>query len=208
MCLFQISFSRKVLNIDQRQYACYRICTRLLLVGNLHCASHYWYFFCPKKFKKGPLKDLENWCSTVLWFFSFIFLQGTNHNVPLKVLVLNGCSTLSDELVLRFSTVLRNLQELDLSSCLHVTDIGLSAITGSLIQLQSLRLSWCINITDSGLIGFVQSEQNLAHVCHNKDKCSHAEKFKKDVKTTASQVCVSLHILENNKEMSVQGSLI
>lgn len=141
-----------------------------------------------------PLKDLENWCSTVLSFFSFIFLQGTNHNVPLKVLVLNGCSTLSDELVLRFSTVLPNLQELDLSSCLHVTDIGLSAITGSLIQLQSLRLSWCINITDSGLIGFVQSEQNLAHVCHNKDKCSHAEKFKKDVKNTASQVCVSLHM--------------
>ena len=124
-------------------------------------------------------------------FFIFLFLmQGTNHNVPLKVLVLNGCSTLSDELVLRFSTVLINLQELDLSSCLHVTDIGLSAITSSLIKLQSLRLSWCINITDNGLIGFVPSEQNLARFCHNKDKCSHAEKFKKEGGTAQSKVCI------------------
>lgn len=120
------------------------------------------------------------------------YLQGTNHNIPLRVLVLNGCSSLSDELVSQISRVLFNLQELDLSSCLHVTDIGLSAITGSLINLQSLRLSWCINITDNGLIGFVQSEQNLARVCHNKEKCSHAEKFKTDVNHKASQVCILL----------------
>ena len=125
-----------------------------------------------------------------VFYPSFYLMQGTNHNVPLKVLVLNGCSTLSDELVLRFSTVLINLQELDLSSCLHVTDIGLSAITSSLIKLQSLRLSWCINITDNGLIGFVPSEQNLADVCHNKDKCSYAEKFKKEGGTAQSKVCI------------------
>lgn len=104
--------------------------------------------------------------------------------------MLNGCSSLSDELVSQISRVLFNLQELDLSSCLHVTDIGLSAITGSLVNLHSLRLSWCVNITDNGLIGFVQSEQNLAHVCHNKEKCSHAEKFKNDVNINVNQVHV------------------
>ena len=122
------------------------------------------------------------------WALCFIFhvyclvvLQGKNLDIPLKTLVLNGCSSVSDELVSQISRVLFILQFLDLSSCLHVTDIGLSAITGSLINLYSLRLSWCVNITDNGLIGFVPSEQNLAHVCHNKEKCSHAEKFKNDV---------------------------
>lgn len=125
-------------------------------------------------------------------FFMFlgclVILQGKNHNVPLKTLVLNGCSSVSDELISQISRVLFNLQELDLSSCLHVTDIGLSAITGSLINLYSLRLSWCVNITDNGLIGFVPSTQNLAHVCHNKEKCSSAEKFKNDVNFNANQV--------------------
>ena len=119
-----------------------------------------------------------------------VILQGKNHNIPLKTLVLNGCSSVSDELISQISRVLFNLQELDLSSCLHVTDIGLSAITGSLINLHSLRLSWCVNITDNGLIGFVQSEQNLAHVCHNKEKCSHAEKFKNDVNLKANRVSI------------------
>ena len=66
--------------------------------------------------------------------------------------MLNGCSSISDELVSRFSRILFNLQELDLSSCLHLTDIGLSAITESLVNLQLLKLSWCINITDNGLV--------------------------------------------------------
>ena len=131
-----------------------------------------------------------------LFYFSCIYLyfifQGKNHDIPLKTLVLNGCSSLSDELISQISRVLFNLQELDLSSCLHVTDIGLSAITGSLINLHSLRLSWCVNITDNGLIGFVQSERNLAHVCYNKEKCSHAEKFRNDVNHDASQVYILL----------------
>ena len=121
--------------------------------------------------------------------------------------MLNGCSSLSDELVSQISRVLFNLQELDLSSCLHVTDIGLSAITGSLINLQSLRLSWCINITDNGLIGFVQSEQNLAHVCHNKEKCSHADKPKTDVTHKASQVGFLQHSWNIKLKSSVISNL-
>ena len=79
--------------------------------------------------------------------------------------MLNGCSSLSDELVSRFSKILFNLQELDLSSCLHVTDIGLSAITESLVNLQLLKLSWCINITDNGLNGLVQSNPVQQQQC-------------------------------------------
>ena len=90
-----------------------------------------------------------------------------NHEIPLRVLVLNGCSSLSDELVSRFSRILYNLQELDLSSCLHVTDIGLSTITSYLINLQLLRLSWCINITDNGLIGI--HEKKSSHEVKTED---------------------------------------
>jgi len=129
--------------------------------------------------------------------------QGKSHDIPLKTLVLNGCSSLSDGLISQISRVLFNLQELDLSSCIHVTDIGLSAITSSLINLHSLRLSWCAKITDSGLIGFVQSEQNLAHVCHNKEKCSHAEKFKNDVNHNASQVRKGIQNLEKLKILDI-----
>ena len=133
--------------------------------------------------------------SVLFFLYCLLILQGKNHDIPLKTLVLNGCSSLSDGLISQISRVLFNLQELDLSSCIHVTDIGLSAITSSLINLHSLRLSWCAKITDSGLIGFVQSEQNLAHVCHNKEKCSHAEKFKNDVNHNASQVYCTFYFL-------------
>lgn len=97
-------------------------------------------------------------------------LQEINQDIPLRVLVLNGCSSLSDELVSRFSTVLLNLQELDVSSCLHVTDIGLNSITDSLVQLQSLRLSWCINITDNGLLGVVQEQKPAQGMKINQSK--------------------------------------
>lgn len=96
--------------------------------------------------------------------------QGISQDIPLRVLVLNGCSSISDELISRFSTILLNLQQLDLSSCLHVTDIGLSAITDSLVQLQSLRLSWCINITDNGLLGLVHEQKDHQGVDIDKSK--------------------------------------
>ena len=103
--------------------------------------------------------------------------------------MLNGCSSLSDELVSRFTRILLNLQELDLSSCLHVTDTGLSAITSSLINLQLLRLSWCINITDKGLVGFAQS--NPATVCSLEEKCPQRVKNEENLKMDTSQVCIT-----------------
>jgi len=128
--------------------------------------------------------------------------QGINHNIPLRVLVLNGCSSLSDELVSRFTRILLNLRELDLSSCLHVTDTGLSAITSSLIKLQLLRLSWCINITDKGLVGFAQS--NPATVCSLEEKCPQRVKNEENLKTDMSQVMSKgIQNLKNLKSLDI-----
>ena len=102
--------------------------------------------------------------------------------------MLNGCSSLSDELVSRFSRVLFNLQELDLSSCLHVTDIGLSAITDFLVNLRLLRLSWCINITDNGLIGIAvqaNSSQRQKHTHGVKREDNKKARPKSDTVTTS-----------------------
>ena len=130
-------------------------------------------------------------------FKNFVILQGTNHDIPLKVLVLNGCSSLSDELVSRFSGILCHLQELDLSSCLHVTDIGLSAITCSLINLQLLRLSWCINITDNGLNGIIQSREKLLPVSPQKKTISHKVDGKQERTTSSKQVTFIIHTAKN-----------
>ncbi|PFX19202.1 F-box/LRR-repeat protein 14 [Stylophora pistillata] len=181
ICIGKYIHSLRVLDLNScRQLTDGALLTVNALLINLHSLNFY---SCYQLSNSGLTKFL---CWT----------QGTNHNVPLKVLVLNGCSSLSDELVLRFSTVLINLQELDLSSCLRVTDIGLSAITSSLIKLQSLRLSWCINITDSGLGGFVPAEQNLAHV-------HQSEKFKKGGKDTQSQVPKGIKNLEQLKLLDI-----
>ena len=111
--------------------------------------------------------------------FIIFLTQEINQDIPLRVLVLNGCSSLSDELASRFSTVLLNLQELDVSSCLHVTDIGLNSITDSLVQLQSLRLSWCINITDNGLLGVVQERKPAQGM-----KINHSKKARQGKKVS------------------------
>ena len=138
-----------------------------------YCISHVWLCISVK-----------------MCILKFCNLQGTNHDIPLKVLVLNGCSSLSDELVSRFSGILCHLQVLDLSSCFHVTDIGLSAITCSLINLQSLRLSWCINITDNGLNGIIQSKETLLPGSPQKKTitCTHKVDGKQERTTSGKQV--------------------
>lgn len=48
------------------------------------------------------------------------------------------------------------LQELDLTSCVNVTDLSVLAISTYLLKLVILRLGWCKEIKDKGLLGTVE----------------------------------------------------
>ncbi|XP_031563546.1 F-box/LRR-repeat protein 14-like isoform X2 [Actinia tenebrosa] len=77
----------------------------------------------------------------------------SNTSPPLTSLTLNGCSLTTDSVIIACSKVFGNLQELDISSSLHVTNVGIQAIASSLMDLRVLKLSWCDNVTDHGLLG-------------------------------------------------------
>lgn len=49
------------------------------------------------------------------------------------------------------------LRELDLTSCVNVTDLSVRSIATYLQRLVVLRLSWCKEITDWGLLGIVET---------------------------------------------------
>ncbi|XP_077984299.1 uncharacterized protein LOC144438945 [Glandiceps talaboti] len=66
---------------------------------------------------------------------------------------LSCCSLVKDDLVLAMSKVMINLEELDLGSCLPLTDKSVNIIAKSFGQLRSLRLAWCKEVTDYGLLG-------------------------------------------------------
>lgn len=50
-----------------------------------------------------------------------------------------------------------SLQELDLTSCVNVTDLSVCAIATYLQRLVVLRLGWCKEVTDWGLLGMVET---------------------------------------------------
>lgn len=49
------------------------------------------------------------------------------------------------------------LCELDLTSCVNVTDLSVCAIATYLQRLVVLRLGWCKEVTDWGLLGMVET---------------------------------------------------
>lgn len=49
------------------------------------------------------------------------------------------------------------LHELDLTSCVNVTDLSVRAIATYLQKLVVLRLGWCKEVTDWGLLGIVET---------------------------------------------------
>ncbi len=49
------------------------------------------------------------------------------------------------------------LCELDLTSCVNVTDLSVRAIANYLQKLVVLRLGWCKEVTDWGLLGMVET---------------------------------------------------
>lgn len=49
------------------------------------------------------------------------------------------------------------LRELDLTSCVNVTDLSVRSIATYLHRLVVLRLGWCKEVTDWGLLGMVET---------------------------------------------------
>ncbi|XP_067853757.1 F-box/LRR-repeat protein 20 [Heptranchias perlo] len=64
------------------------------------------------------------------------------------------CTMVKDSSVLAMAKILgESLRELDLTSCVYITDISIHAIANYLRSLTTLRLGWCKEITDWGLLG-------------------------------------------------------
>ncbi|KAM6937341.1 uncharacterized protein fbxl9 [Xenentodon cancila] len=78
----------------------------------------------------------------------------------LETLNLRSCTYIRDLAVFSLTQLLGNsLRELDLTSCINVTDLSVCAIATYLQKLVVLRLGWCKEVTDWGLLGMVQKTQ-------------------------------------------------
>ncbi|XP_049928737.1 F-box/LRR-repeat protein 14 [Epinephelus moara] len=76
----------------------------------------------------------------------------------LETLSLKSCTYIRDLAVFSVTQLLGDtLRELDLTSCVNVTDLSVRAIATYLQRLVVLRLGWCKEVTDWGLLGMVET---------------------------------------------------
>lgn len=76
----------------------------------------------------------------------------------LESLNLKSCIYIRDLAVFSLTQLLGDtLRELDLTSCLNVTDVSVRAVATYLHKLVVLRLGWCKEVTDWGLLGMVHT---------------------------------------------------
>ncbi|XP_030587050.1 F-box/LRR-repeat protein 2 isoform X1 [Archocentrus centrarchus] len=86
-------------------------------------------------------------------------LKGSNAaRAQLETLNLKSCTYFRNLAVFSLAQLLGDsLRELDLTSCINVTDLSVCAIATYLQKLVVLRLGWCKEVTDWGLMGMVQT---------------------------------------------------
>ncbi|XP_049580343.1 uncharacterized protein fbxl9 [Syngnathus scovelli] len=81
-----------------------------------------------------------------------------SERAQLEKLNLRSCTYMQDEAVFTLTQLLGStLRELDLTSCVNVTDLSVRAIATYLQGLLVLRLGWCKEVTDWGLLGMVET---------------------------------------------------
>lgn len=81
----------------------------------------------------------------------------TTHRAELETLNLRSCTYMRDLAVFSFTQLFgETLRELDLTSCVNVTDLSVRAITTYSQGLVVLRLGWCKEVTDWGLLGMME----------------------------------------------------
>ncbi|XP_011474774.1 F-box/LRR-repeat protein 20 [Oryzias latipes] len=82
----------------------------------------------------------------------------------LETLNFRGCTYIKDLAVFSLAQLLGSrLRELDLTSCVNVTDLSVCAIATYLQELVVLRLGWCKEVTDWGLLGMLQKAECELH---------------------------------------------
>ncbi|XP_008309369.1 EIN3-binding F-box protein 2 [Cynoglossus semilaevis] len=83
--------------------------------------------------------------------------ESAESRARLETLSLKSCTYIGDLVVSSLGQLLGStLQELDLTSCVNVTDLSVLAISTYLLKLVILRLGWCKEIKDKGLLGTVE----------------------------------------------------
>ncbi|XP_051237471.1 uncharacterized protein fbxl9 [Dicentrarchus labrax] len=81
-------------------------------------------------------------------------LTGSSTRPQLETLILKSCTYIRDLAVFSLTQLLGDtLRELDLTSCIDVTDLSVRSIATFLRRLVVLRLGWCKEVTDWGLLG-------------------------------------------------------
>lgn len=84
----------------------------------------------------------------------------TASRAELEALNLRSCTYMRDLAVFSFTQLFgETLRELDLTSCVNVSDLSVRAITTYSQGLVVLRLGWCKEVTDWGLLGMKEAIQ-------------------------------------------------
>ncbi|XP_051975882.1 F-box/LRR-repeat protein fbxl-1-like isoform X2 [Xyrauchen texanus] len=101
-------------------------------------------------------------------------LSAPQPRAQLKILSLRNCTYIGDSVIYSLTQLLgSNLRELDLTSCICLTDLSVHAIATYLPGLVVLRLGWCKEISDWGLLGMVEPTKH----CEPRDKEPHSLPF-------------------------------
>ncbi|XP_051548154.1 uncharacterized protein LOC127437372 isoform X3 [Myxocyprinus asiaticus] len=94
-------------------------------------------------------------------------LSSPQPRAQLETLSLRNCTYIRDAVIYSLTQLLgSNLKELDLTSCVYLTDLSIRAIATYLPALVVLRLGWCKEISDWGLLGMVEPTKD----CEPRDK--------------------------------------
>ncbi|XP_030645235.1 dynein regulatory complex subunit 6 [Chanos chanos] len=84
-------------------------------------------------------------------------LSSPQPKAQIERLSFRNCTYIRDVTVFSLAQLLGpGLRELDLSSCVYLTDLSVRAIATYLPGLLVLRLAWCKEVTDWGLLGMVE----------------------------------------------------
>lgn len=100
-------------------------------------------------------------------YCKFVFVTGKSAHETFIFLL-----CVQDFAVFSFTQLLGDtLRELDLTSCVNVTDLSVRSIATYLHRLVILRLGWCKEVTDWGLLGMVETtkcdpDQEMVRLTH------------------------------------------
>ncbi|XP_059402440.1 uncharacterized protein LOC132133573 [Carassius carassius] len=98
-------------------------------------------------------------------------LSSPQPRAQLETLSLRSCAYIRDAVMFSLTQLLsRNLRELDLTSCVCLTDLSVHAIATYLPGLVVLQLGWCKEISDWGLLGMVEPTKDCDPRFKEEDK--------------------------------------